>query len=106
MSSVWRHPNSKYFCACLRDATGRQRRITTKETNRRKALKIAETFEKVARQRRTKSHTQRVIARLHEELGGEPFCTESLRTFTTSWLATKQPEVSPRTHDFYRKSVA
>jgi integrase len=106
VSSVWRHPASRYFTACFRDQNGRQRRITTKETNRRKALKIAEAYEKVGRTRRTNLHTKRVIERLHEEIGGEPICAVSLRSFAETWLATKTPEVSPRTLDFYRKSVA
>jgi integrase len=106
MSSVWRHPHSKYFTACFRDQNGNQRRITTKETNRRKALKIAEAYEKVVRQRRTKLHTKRVIERLHEEIGGEPMTSVTVRSFAQTWLSTKRPEVSPATLDFYKKSVS
>jgi hypothetical protein len=46
VASVWRHPESQYWTACFHDENGRQRRITTKETNRKKALKIAEEFER------------------------------------------------------------
>src|SRR5258705_5679178 len=106
MSSIWRHPHSKYFTACFRDHTGKQRRISTKETDRRKALKIAEAYEKACRQRRTKLHTKRVIERLHEEIGGEPMSSVSLRLFAETWLATKRLEVSPATLDFYKKSVS
>src|SRR5215475_11338763 len=97
MSSIWRHPASIYFTACFRDAFGRQRRISTKETNRRRALKIAEVYEKAARAK----HTKQVIERLHEEIGGEPISGISVRAFGKNWLGTKQPEVSPRTFDFY-----
>jgi hypothetical protein len=41
----WRHPESQYWTACFRDKNGRQRRISTKETNSKKALKVAEEFE-------------------------------------------------------------
>jgi hypothetical protein len=54
MASIWRNPKSKYFTACFRDGGGRQRRITTKEINRRRALKIAEAFERAARAKRPK----------------------------------------------------
>jgi hypothetical protein len=37
---------SQYWTACFRDQNGRQRRISTKETNNKKALKIAEEFER------------------------------------------------------------
>jgi integrase len=106
MASIWKHPASQYWTACFRDQEGKQRRITTKETNRRKAKLIAAAYEKVSRERRTKSHTQRVIERLHEEISGEWISAVPLRTFAATWLATKTQEVSPRTHDFYRKSVA
>jgi integrase len=105
MASIWRHPHSRYWTACFRDADGHQRRITTKETDRRKAHKIAETFERVVRTKRTKLHTQRVIARLHEELGGEPISAARTAEFARDWLATKEHEVSAATLAFYRKSI-
>jgi integrase len=105
MASIWRHPNSKYWTACFRDEAGRQRRITTKTTDRREARKIAEAFEKASRAKRTKLHTQRVIERLHEELSGEVISAVSLEAFARTWLETKAPEVSPRTLAFYRQST-
>jgi hypothetical protein len=44
MSSVWRHPESRYWTACFRDANGKQRRVSTKETDRKKVLRIAEEY--------------------------------------------------------------
>jgi integrase len=106
MASIWKHPNSQYWTACFRDHNGNQRRITTKTTDRRKAQKIADAYEKVSRERHTRLHTQAVIDRLHEELGGEKIVRETLRLFAASWLATKKPETAPRTYAFYKKSVA
>ena len=105
MPSVWRHPRSKYFTACFRDAQGRQRRITTKETNRRRALKIAEAFENASRSRRTLSHTRRVIERLHDEISAQKVQRETLRSFTQSWLASKKPEVAPKTILSYSAAI-
>jgi hypothetical protein len=105
MSSVWRHPRSKYFTACFRDASGRQRRITTKETNRKRALKIAEAFENASRQRRTLAHTRRVIEQLHEEISSQKVQQETLRSFTQTWLAAKKPEVSLRTLVSYSAAI-
>jgi hypothetical protein len=67
MASIWRHPQSKYWTACFRDSSRRQCRISTKETSRGKAYKIAAAFEAAARSQRTKLHTQCVIAQLHED---------------------------------------
>jgi hypothetical protein len=77
ISSVWKHPRSQYWTACFRDATGRRRRISTKETNQFKAGLIASAYERVSRKQRTKFHTRQIIAHLHEELGGEPIWAAS-----------------------------
>jgi integrase len=106
MASLWQHPHSRFWIACFRDANGRQRRLSTKETNRRLALKIAEAYERTSRQLRTRAQVRRTIERLHEEIGGEPISSVSLRVFATSWLATKRLEIGKRTYDFYAGSVA
>jgi hypothetical protein len=52
VASVWRLGIAVLdspFC----DENGRERRITTKETNSKKALKIAEEFERVSLRRKT-----------------------------------------------------
>jgi len=71
MASVWKRSNSKYLTACFRDETGRQRRITTKETNRKRAQRLAEEYEKASRTKRTLKQAQAVLDRLHEEFSGE-----------------------------------
>ena len=53
VASVWKHPESQYWAACFRDQNGRQRRISTKETNNKRALKIAEEFGRAAKTKRT-----------------------------------------------------
>jgi hypothetical protein len=45
-----------------------QRRISTKETNNKKALKIAEEFEQAAKTKRTLKQVQKVLDRLQEEI--------------------------------------
>ncbi len=105
MASIWRNPKSKYFTACFRDASGRQRRITTKEVNRRRALKIAEAFERAAREQRTLVHTRRVIERLHEEISSQKIERATLRSFAQSWLNAKKPEVAPGTLVFYSAAI-
>jgi hypothetical protein len=42
MASLIRKPRSKFWFACFRDANGRQRRKSTKTSDRKKAIKIAE----------------------------------------------------------------
>jgi integrase len=101
MAGVWRHPKSKYWTACFRDQHGRQRRVSTKETDRKKAMRIAEEYEKAVRTKRTLRQTQNVLARLHEEVAGEAVSQKSLRAYATEWLAAKAPEIDARTYGSY-----
>jgi 5-methylcytosine-specific restriction endonuclease McrA len=78
MAGVWLPRKSKYWVACWRDSNGRQRRCSTRETNKYKAKLIADAFERVTRERRSKLYVQRVIARLHEDLGGGPLSTNEV----------------------------
>jgi hypothetical protein len=59
------------FNRCFRDQNGRQRRISTKETNNKKAHKIAEEFERAARTKWTLKQVQVVLDRLYEEVSDE-----------------------------------
>src|SRR6202035_3279261 len=58
LASGWKHPKSQYWTACFRDQNGRQRRISTKETNTKKVLKIAEEFEPAAMTKRPLKQVQ------------------------------------------------
>src|SRR6516162_2534905 len=105
MASIWKHPNSRYWTACFRDASGRPRRVTTKTTDRMMALRMANEFEKASRAKRTLSQLEKVLRTFHEELGGEGFEKRSLRAFCQEWLEEKLPSVSDATKKFYRKTV-
>src|SRR5215475_9882346 len=101
MASVSKHPQSKYWTACFRDQHGRQRRVSTKETDRKKAKRIAEEYEKEVRTKRTMRQTLAVLSRLHEEVSGEAVWQKSLRAYAAEWLAAKVPEINVRTYQSY-----
>src|SRR5262249_2206191 len=101
MASLWKHPESKYWTACFRDSSGKQRRVSTKETDRKKAKRIAEEYEKGVRTKRTLRQTQRALFRLHEEISGEPGSQTTLPAYAAAWLAAKAPEIDARTYDSY-----
>jgi hypothetical protein len=106
MASVWKRSNSRYLTACFRDQTGRQRRITTKETNRKRAQRLAEEYEKASRTKRTLKQAQAVLDRLNEEFSRERFVRTSLRTYLADWLNGKEAETAESTMKFYRASLA
>ena len=106
MATVWKRTNSQYFTACFRDQTGRQRRITTKETDRRKAQRLADEYEKASRTKRSLRQAQVVLDRPHEELSGERVVRTSLRQYLDDWFDAKKAETAPSTMTFYRSSLA
>jgi integrase len=104
MASIWRNPKSKYWTACWRDAAGKQRRASTKTTDRRLARRIAEQYEKASRGKRTLAQVQKILLQLSEELGGEP--QQSLRSFCADFLEEKKPSVSEASMRFYRTAIS
>ena len=105
MASIWKHPQSKYFTACFRDHNGRQRRISTKETKRKNAQKLADEYERASRTKRTLKQAQAVLDRLHEELSGEKVVRISFRQYLNDWLKAKEAETARTTMTFYRGSL-
>jgi len=105
MASVWKHPQSQFFTACFRDHHGRQRRITTKETSRKNAQKIADEYEKAARTKRTLKQAQGALDRLHEEISGQRVVRITFRKHLENWLKAKEAETALSTMTFYRGSL-
>src|SRR6516225_4520217 len=94
MATVWKRTNSQYFTACFRDQTGRQRRITTKETDRRKAQRLADEYEKASRTKRSLRQAQVVLDRPHEELSGERVVRTGFRQYLDDWFDGKKAETA------------
>jgi integrase len=74
---------------------------STKETDRKKAQRLAESFEEVARDRLTARQAQRVVADTYQRLTGNSLPTTITRNYFKSWLDRKKPETSASTHLFY-----
>jgi integrase len=106
MASLVRKPRSKFWFACFRDANGRQRRKSTRTSDRKKAIKIAEQYEQVGQRKMPARAVRETLAELYREIYNESVPTATIRTFVENWLKTKQPEISPATLAFYRKSTS
>jgi len=105
MAELRKHPESKFWSARFYDASGKQLTRSTKETDKKKALRIALAFEEAARTIKTARHTREVIAELHERITGETLASQSWRVFTESWISRKKPEVKPSTMEFYLNAI-
>jgi integrase len=106
MASLTKKPHSKYWFACFRDLGGRQRRRSTGETNEKKALQVAQDYERIA-QRKLKPHKARAtLSELYREVYGEDLQTATVRQYIDDWLGVKEPETKGTTYASYRKSTA
>src|ERR1700745_1645814 len=106
MASVTKKPRSKYLFACFRDLQGKQRRVSTKQTERKKAMKIAEQYEQISQRKLPVQTVRQTLAELAREAYGETFPFATVRQFIAAWFQSKRPPVvAQATHDFYRKSM-
>jgi integrase len=105
VASVRRKVGSKYWFACFTLAGGSRVQRSTKETDRKKAQRLADTFEQTAKRRGTARQAQRLIAEIFEYTNGDPLPSASIRSYFESWLARKKGETAPSTFVFYRWKI-
>jgi integrase len=105
MASIIKKSNSRFWFAAFRDINRRQRRRSTFETDRKKALKVAEQYEQIATCKLSPRSVRETIASLYREAYAETLPTSSVRQFTTEWLKAKESEVAPSTMRRYRESA-
>ena len=101
MASIWKHPKSKYWTACFTDANGKQRKRSTKLTDRRKAQKTAEGWEEEYRHVRAEEQTRKVFAEIRRDIHGHTTLDQSLEDFFNHWLNGKKREIGPATWKKY-----
>ena len=81
VASLTRKPRSKYWFACFRDVNGKQRRRSTGQTDRKKALKVAEQFEQIGRRKLAPRTVRESLAELYREIYGETLPVATVRKF-------------------------
>jgi len=105
MSSLLRKPISKYWFACFRDAHGKQHRKSTRETDRKRAAKIAEEFERVAQRKGNAKRVRETFAGIYRQMYGEELPHRTVSAFVHDWLTQKRPETSRAAMDSYEKTM-
>ena len=84
-TSLTRKPRSKYWFACFRDVNGKQRRRSTGQTDRKKALKVAEQFEQIGRRKLAPRTVRESLAAFYREIYGETLPVATVRKFVADW---------------------
>src|SRR5262245_6485489 len=105
MASLLKKPSSKFYFACFRDLNGHQRRKTTREVDRKTAIKIAEVYEQLAQRKVKANRVRQIMLELVKSVYGEEAPVATVREFTTSWRGIKAAEVSPGTLEAYEKTI-
>jgi integrase len=101
VASIRRKQGSKYWFACFIQADGTRVQRSTKETHRKRAQNLADTFEQVARARITARQAQRVIGDIFHRVSGDSLPSTSVCSYFDFWLARKKPETADSTYIFY-----
>jgi integrase len=103
MASLVKKPTSKYWFACFRDKNGKQHRVSTQESRKSVAQKIADKYELCATRRTSRKRLWEVVNQLQEFVGGEETPSTTVREFFELWLGNRQAEgVTPSTYDAYK----
>lgn len=102
MASLWKHPQSKYWVACFTDHTGKQRKKSTKTTDKKAALKFANTLEDAYRRRLSEAQFRKVLGDAYKEIHAEPLSSSTIASFLNGWVKRKEKEVSQSTFHKYK----
>src|SRR6266481_5758532 len=92
MASVLKVRGSRYLSACFRDVRGVQHRKSTKQTERKKALQVAQVFERVASGNVKRAALRDSISELYSSIYGEVLPSVSTRDYVRAWLRLKEHE--------------
>ncbi len=74
---------------------------STKTTDKKKALKLAEKFEEESRAVRTAKQARRVLTAVYKDLLGAQMATSTVREHFDGYIKLKTPEISVATADYY-----
>ena len=101
---------SPYWFAAYTDAKGARRQKTTKLTDRKLALRLANEWEKLAEKALagvlTEAACREVVSEIHEQVTGRPVIFHTVTTCLNAWLETCVGATAPRTMEKYRGTVA
>jgi integrase len=107
VASIAKSPKSRYWIAAFRDASGKQIRRSTRETDRKRALAVALAFERAAKSKGSPQRVRQVLSEfLRDHFSGDQALPQAtLAACCQQWLAARKAETSPGTHRHYEVAV-
>jgi integrase len=104
VASLTKRPTSRFWVACFTDRTGGRLKRSTRETDRKAAKHVANSFELAAQKLKTSRQVRKVISDLHREITGEALNSQTFRSYSKLWLVRKKPLLKPSSYAVYDKS--
>jgi integrase len=102
MAGIVRQPRTRYWIACFYDSRGKQHRRSTRETDQKRALAVAQQFERVAKQQGSPARVKQIFTEFYRDHFGQSLeLSTSVCDYTARWLAARKAETSVATHDRY-----
>jgi len=105
MAFVFRQKGSKYWYAGWKDENGkrvnRSTKLENKQTNRRKALRIADEYEAGARDKKTMRQLRRTLSDLQQQISGERLITSTVKDYFNAFIEMKKGETAKATVQMY-----
>jgi integrase len=109
MAGITKHPNSPFWTAIFYDGAGAKVRRSTKQRDRRIALKTAMAWEDTANagreKRLTEAQARKVVGEILARSTGESLHFHSCRAWLDEWLAGKRGTTSPATLAKYEQTT-
>jgi integrase len=107
MSSLWKHPKSKYWMGCFTAADGRQLKRSTRETDKIKARVIVEAWEQAESLGGMGLLTSReqlriVLEQTYQRLTGAKPEAVTVRVWFNRWLEAERGAVAKASFDKYK----
>jgi integrase len=107
MASIHQHARSPYWFCTFTLPDGRRAFRSTKQRERKKAFDVCRAWEKAGQKARegelTELATRKVLDDLLESVGSRTGASESVRTFSRSWLESRRLVVSAKTAQHYQQ---
>jgi integrase len=106
MASIWKHPESQFWTGCYTAADGRQLKRSTRTTDKRKALAIAQAWEEVEGMGArgflsSDEQLRRVLNQTFTRITGKAVAFPSVREWFDRWLRIEQGAVASETYKRY-----
>ena len=110
MAGLTKHPNSPFWTAIFYDGAGHKIRRSTKQRDRRLAMKTAIAWEEVSQagreKRLTETQARKVVADLLQSATGESLHFHTCADWFAEWLAGKRGAVAGKSLEKYEQVCA